>query len=125
MLGVGNDNKIKGEANQKNYAMMVCDHRLGCRKHTIRAVDLDGGEPNLQYTSEGVSGIGFFDQMEIGSVNRQVASFRIGKTSKQIKLLWLVDDGCVIVYLASRIVPEGEYKACIEEKEKVYMRLLS
>jgi len=77
----------------------------------IWANDLDGMEPNFKYMGDGILGVGLFDQLELGAIRRHETKLRIGKGNKQFQIQWLLNnDGDVIGYLASRIVPEEEYK---------------
>ena len=77
----------------------------------IWATDIDGLEPNLSYSKNGIYGMGLFDSKDIGGVKRHSAVLTVGNKDKQFQLQWLLNnDGNVVGYLASRVVPEEEYK---------------
>jgi hypothetical protein len=77
----------------------------------IWASDLDGLEPNFKHNEEGIKGAGLFDPLALGSIPRHQAVLTIGKPGRQFQLQWLLNDnGEAIGYLASRVVPEEEYK---------------
>jgi hypothetical protein len=49
--------------------------------------------------------------MELASIQRHPTTLRIGTKDKQFQIQWLLNNnGAVVGYLASRVVPEEEYK---------------
>jgi RHS repeat-associated protein len=129
--GKENDNEVKGEGNQQDYGMRVYDPRLGkflsvdplspkfpyyspyqfAGNMPIHASDLDGLEPDFRYKGNGINGVGLYDQTELASIQRHSTILRVGTKDKQFQLQWLLNNnGEVIGYLASRVVPEEEYK---------------
>lgn len=77
----------------------------------IWASDLDGLEPNFRHKEDGINGVGLFDQQELGSIPRHQAVLTIGNPGKQFQIQWLLNNnGEAIGYLASRVVPDEEYK---------------
>lgn len=77
----------------------------------IWASDLDGLEPDFRYKGNGINGVGLYDQMELASIQRHSTILRVGSNGKQFQIQWLLNNnGAVIGYLASRVVPEEEYK---------------
>ncbi|AEW00281.1 hypothetical protein A4D02_23420 [Niastella koreensis] len=129
--GKENDNEVKGEGKQQDYGMRVYDPRLGkflsvdplsskfpyyspyqfAGNMPIHASDLDGLEPDFRYKGNGINGVGAFDQRELASIQRHQTTLRVGNKDKQFQIQWLLNNnGAVIGYLASRVVPEEEYK---------------
>jgi RHS repeat-associated protein len=129
--GKESDNEIKGTGNEIDYGARVYDPRLGrflsidrlakrfpyyspyhfAGNTPIWANDLDGNEPNFTYQGNGIYGIGLFKEEEWGSIRRHEAKIEIGKGDKKFQIEWLLGaNGDPIGYLASRIVPEEEYK---------------
>lgn len=76
----------------------------------IWANDLDGLEPNFRHKGNGINGVGLFDPSQLSSIQRHSTVLTIGKEGKQFQIQFLMHNGQTIGYLASRIVPEEEYK---------------
>lgn len=77
----------------------------------IWANDLDGLEPNFRHKGKDVFGVGLFDPASLASIERHSTVLRIGSKDKQFQVQWLLNNnGEAIGYLASRVVPEEEYK---------------
>ncbi len=77
----------------------------------IWASDLDGLEPNFRHKSNGINGVGLFDPGQLSGIQRHSTVLTIGKEGKQFQVQWLLNNGGeAIGYLASRVIPEEEYK---------------
>jgi RHS repeat-associated protein len=77
----------------------------------IWANDIDGKEPNFTYKGNGIYGIGLFSGDNWSSIRRHETKLTIGQGDKKFQIEWLLSsNGDPIGYLASRIVPEEEYK---------------
>lgn len=125
------ENSTKGNADQIDYGERMYDNRAGrflsvdkltkqfsyyspyqfAGNTPIWANDLDGKEPNFIHRGNGIYGIGLFSEGEWGSLRRHDTKLTIGKGDKQFQIEWLVSaNGDPLGYLASRIIPEEEYK---------------
>jgi hypothetical protein len=77
----------------------------------IWASDLDGLEPNFKYKGNDIYGVGLFDPKLLSSIERHGTVLTIGTKDKQFQIQWLLNNnGEAIGYMASRVVPEEEYK---------------
>ena len=129
--GKENDNEVKGVGDQIDYGKRIYDPRIGrfqsgdpltakfpfystyqfSGNMPIWANDLDGLEPNLTHRDDGINGVGLFDQRALGSTPKHSAAIRVGTKDQQFQIQWLLNNnGATIGYLASRVVPEEEYK---------------